>query len=344
VAEIDQLRKDKQSVANVLLQDGITLEAPELADLEFTAKDVTDLSVTIHGKELRWEVARGKINWGGKEYNLPAASSPMKARILIDRSGIEVFEKNSGLYLPLTARFGAAVPRRVELRGDGGGTIEKLDLWSLREMSRGASRPGVQNQSVPFKSADVLHHKDTWAYYEGGRFYIYYLIDEFSYGEAIGMAKSDDGVFWHDLGKVISASDKMVKFLGSGSVVKAANGSYVMNYSEHYLAAGGKVRNRMHFATSTDLVRWIKSPLAQAFLPDIPAGYDPDGRWGFIYPWPDPAGTGFLGIWTALNNRDISIGGGRSPDGKRWDCVAPLKFSPSVWEATALYSAGGALI
>ena len=341
VAEFDQLRLDKRSAADVSLRDGLGLEAPDLADLEFTTNGASDLTLTIHGKELRWDVARGTIHWGGKEYTVPVATSPMKVRILVDRSGIEIFEKNSGLYLPLTARFATGAPRRIELRGDGSGTLETFDVWRLREMSRTRSGPGVRKQSAPFKSADVLHHKDTWAYYEGGRFSIYYLIDEFSYGEAIGMAKSDDGVFWQDLGKVISASDEMVKFLGSGSIVKAPDGTYVMNYSEHYLAAGDKVRNRMLFATSTDLVNWTKSPRSQAFLPDTAAGYDADGRWDCICPWPDPSGRGYVGIWTALNSRDICIGRGRSPDGKTWECMAPPKYSPFVWEAAALYTTEG---
>jgi sucrose-6-phosphate hydrolase SacC (GH32 family) len=136
VSEFDQLRLDKKSVTDVSLRDGLSLEAPDLADLEFTVNEATDFTVTIQGKELRWLVAESKIMWGGKEYTVPVATSPMKVRILVDRSGIEVFEKNSGLYLPLTARFATGAPRRLELRGEGRGVVKTLDLWRLREMSR----------------------------------------------------------------------------------------------------------------------------------------------------------------------------------------------------------------
>jgi sucrose-6-phosphate hydrolase SacC (GH32 family) len=139
VSEFDQLRLDKKSVTDVSLRDGLSLEAPDLADLEFTVNEATDFTVTIQGKELRWLVAESKIMWGGKEYTVPVATSPMKVRILVDRSGIEVFEKNSGLYLPLTARFATGAPRRIELRGEGRAVLKKLDLWRVREMFRAVS-------------------------------------------------------------------------------------------------------------------------------------------------------------------------------------------------------------
>lgn len=141
VAELDQLRMEKQSFADTPWRQGLSMKAPELADLEFTADETKVLTVTIRGKELRWEAARGKISWGGKEYACPAASSPMKVRILIDRSGIEVFEQNSGLYLPLTARFEATGPHCVELRGEGEGFVKDVALWKLREMVRDGGRP-----------------------------------------------------------------------------------------------------------------------------------------------------------------------------------------------------------
>lgn len=140
VAEFDQLRLDKQSATDVPLRDGLAMEAPDLSDLEFTATDASDLTVTIHGQELRWEVERGKIRWGGKGYNAPVVTSPLKVRILIDRSGLEIFEKNSGLYLPLTARFVPGAPRRIEIRGDGKGAVKTLVLWKVREMSRKLSK------------------------------------------------------------------------------------------------------------------------------------------------------------------------------------------------------------
>lgn len=137
VAELDHLRLEKRSAADVALQDGLSFPASDLDDLEATVEAATDLSITIHGRELVWEATRGVIHWGGKEYAVPVAASPMNIRILIDRSGIEVFERTSGIYLPLTARFAPDAPRRIELRGTGHGAFKAVSLWRLREMSRG---------------------------------------------------------------------------------------------------------------------------------------------------------------------------------------------------------------
>lgn len=109
----------------------------------------------IHGSMLRWEASRGKVRWGGKEYSVPAAASPMNVRILVDRSGIEMFEKHSGVCLPLTARFSPDAPRRIDLRADGDGVVRRMDLWRLREMSRGSS--GARDDDPTGSSKSVRH-------------------------------------------------------------------------------------------------------------------------------------------------------------------------------------------
>lgn len=140
VKELSQLRLDQQTARDVPLREGLVLEAQDLADLEFTVREASEINIKIHGKELRWNVAEKKINWVGKTYQLPASSSTLLARILIDRSSIEIFEKNSGLYLPLTARFAPGTPRRIEFHGGGEGILKTVDLWRLREMVRTSSK------------------------------------------------------------------------------------------------------------------------------------------------------------------------------------------------------------
>ena len=157
VKEFDQLREEKRSRADVVLRDGLSLDAPALADLEATIEDATDLTLTIHGSTLRWEASRGKVRWDGKEYTVPAAASPMNVRILVDRSGIEVFEKHSGVYLPLTARFNPDAPRHIDLRADGDGVVKTLELWRLREMSRG---PSGARDDDPIGSSKSERHPD----------------------------------------------------------------------------------------------------------------------------------------------------------------------------------------
>ena len=69
-----------------------------------------------------------------------------------------------------------------------------------------------------FKSDKVRSQWDTWCYFHTGTYFLYYLFSQDNNWEGFGVATSDDGVHWHDHGCAISASDKMVHFLGTGSV------------------------------------------------------------------------------------------------------------------------------
>ena len=69
-----------------------------------------------------------------------------------------------------------------------------------------------------FKSDNVKAHRDTWAYYHEGTYYLYYLITERSAGEGFGVATSEDGVHWHDHGWAIRESERNLVFLGIGAV------------------------------------------------------------------------------------------------------------------------------
>lgn len=74
-----------------------------------------------------------------------------------------------------------------------------------------------------FRSGHASAQWDTWCYFYNETYYLYYLITEHSPGEGFGVAMSTDGVHWTDHGWAIRASDRMVHYLGTGSVWKAVD-------------------------------------------------------------------------------------------------------------------------
>lgn len=103
---------------------------------------------------------------------------------------------------------------------------------------------------------------DAWIYYHKGVYYLYYLIsgEEFLI-DGFGAATSQDGVRWKDRGRVLRHSDKLVGYLGTGSVWKdphfAETGRFLCNYSEWRMDSDRMVQNIL-FAWSDDLVHWNK--------------------------------------------------------------------------------------
>ena len=92
---------------------------------------------------------------------------------------------------------------------------------------------------------------DTWVYYHDGVIYLYYLITGRSPGEGFGVATSRDGVHFTDHGLALEASDKMVVYLGTGSVWKAPDFAqshkFICNYSE-WREVEGEIQQNILFA------------------------------------------------------------------------------------------------
>ena len=182
---------------------------------------------------------------------------------------------------------------------------------------------------------------DTWMYYHDGLYYLYYLITEKCGGEGFGVASSPDGVHWDDHGAAILASDKMVNYLGTGSVWKSAHsdyaGKFFCNYSE-WRKVGDEVRQNILFAVSDDLIHWEKFGDEHMFSPDT-AFYKEFtremARWDCIYAIPKSGG-GYYGIWTASPKAFIGIGLGESDDGLSWRALP----SPEI-TLGALAASGG---
>lgn len=179
-----------------------------------------------------------------------------------------------------------------------------------------------------FKSEIFSATWDTWMFYNEGTYYLYYLITETGYGEGVGAASSSDGVRWEDRGLVIAASEKMVFYLGTGSVWKSpdfpSDRKFICNYSEWHMKNGKRVQNIL-FAWSHDLIHWTKYGDAYTFEIDTRFYSDDPGtgaRWDSINAIPRPEG-GYYGYWTARPRNFKGFGFGESSDGVCWKALEP---------------------
>jgi hypothetical protein len=198
-----------------------------------------------------------------------------------------------------------------------------------------------------FKSDKFKAQWDTWAYFNDGTYYLYYLVTEDSPGEGFGVAVSKDGVHWDDCGWAVRASDKMRRYLGSGAVWKSAdfeeNGRFICNYSEYREDGTGKITQNIYFAWSTDLVNWTKYGDDHVFLINEDY-YERYGRWDNVFPIPRKNG-GYDGVWVGTpKGQDDLEGGiafGYSEDGLKWHAVAPAQVIPEAKEAGGLWPFDG---
>lgn len=102
-----------------------------------------------------------------------------------------------------------------------------------------------------FRSNAVNTHWDTWLFRNDGKFYLYYLSEINGRWGGFGVAESDDGVRWKDHGLALTSSEKMVDFLGTGSVWKSPDfdrdKTFIANFSEWQYVKEGDKRQRIFF-------------------------------------------------------------------------------------------------
>jgi hypothetical protein len=141
-------------------------------------------------------------------------------------------------------------------------------------------------------------------------------------------------VIWEDHGPALTHSDQMVRYLGTGSVWKAADfdqtGDFLCNYCE-WRKEGEKNVQCILFASSTDLLHWQKFPeetifhIDESYYKRIEEGAQwawQDPRWDGISVIPKPGG-GYYGFWTATPKEGLSFGFGESVDGLHWQALPP---------------------
>lgn len=196
-----------------------------------------------------------------------------------------------------------------------------------------------------FQSTQVNTHWDTWVYEYNGKFYLYYLSEIDGRWAGFGVAVSDNGVVWEDQGVVLTASEKMKDYLGTGSIWKSPtfekDHKFYVNYSEWQQTESQEKQQRIFFAESYDLIHWRK--LEKIFDIDNQL-YQQEGRWDCIYPLTRKEG-GYFGTWTAtpLERTQLNggIGFGYSENGIDWKVLKNEGIIPPADESGAVtYKSG----
>jgi len=187
---------------------------------------------------------------------------------------------------------------------------------------------------------------DTWVYHHNGKFHLYYMTGPRGKWNGIGMAVSNDGVHWDEVGKVIEKPVTGVDRSGAGTVWavrdEAGNEKFIMGHSEWQVSAESKredgLRQTLLFSESQDLIHWQRLGAESEFHHDT-RWYDGNGRWDNLWPIPRPEG-GFYGYWVAQpNNKKIGIGFGESLDGVTWKALESpdLPSVPASAEVPGVY-------
>lgn len=193
-----------------------------------------------------------------------------------------------------------------------------------------------------FRSMTYAKTWDGWIYYNEGTYYLFYLISEHHVCDGVAVATSRDGINWVDFGLVLRPSNKMVRYLGFGSLWKDVlyreTGRFICAFSEWHMDGNKNVQTIL-FAWSLDLLHWHKFDDTFEFKVDErfykriePAAQEPweDPRWDGMCVVPRSEG-GYYGYWTATPKDFLGFGFGVSTDGIHWEALAPPKVE---WGAT----------
>lgn len=188
-----------------------------------------------------------------------------------------------------------------------------------------------------FRSKTAAKTWDGWIYYHKGIYYLYYLISDHFVCDGFAVATSRDGVNWEDHGWALRHSDKMVRYLGIGSVWKDVRfpetRRFICGYSEWHMD-GDKNVETILFAWSDDLLQWQKFDDSFEFRiderfytrmePDAHGSWE-DPRWDGICVVPRLEG-GYFGYWTATPKDFLGFGFGVSEDSIHWEALEPPRI------------------
>jgi beta-fructofuranosidase len=189
---------------------------------------------------------------------------------------------------------------------------------------------------------------DFWLADDGDRYHLFFLFAPRALGDerlrhrraAIGHAVSEDLRGWAWLGEVLAASeapafDDLATW--TGSVVRGRDGRWWLFYTGVTLV-GGRIRQTIGAATSTDLEVWRKDPASPLVTADdrwyerLGGAAWHEEAWRDPWVFADPGGDGWHMLITARANHGPAddrgvLGHARSPDLRRWE-VGPPRSRP----------------
>jgi sucrose-6-phosphate hydrolase SacC (GH32 family) len=186
---------------------------------------------------------------------------------------------------------------------------------------------------------------DFWFADDGDRYHLFFLYasralhdpEARHYRASIGHAVSKDLYTWTRVADALVRSDPPAfddLATWTGSVVRHPDGTWFMFYTGSRLAADGKNVQRVGYATSRDLLTWLKS--GSSAIEADPAWYEKldSGQWhdeAFRDPWvfPDSEGDGWHMLVTARSNSGAAdnrgvVGHAWSSDLRTWTVRPPL--------------------
>jgi sucrose-6-phosphate hydrolase SacC (GH32 family) len=209
---------------------------------------------------------------------------------------------------------------------------------------------------------------DFWLADDGDRYHLFFLFASRELGDererhrraAIGHATSDDLRSWTQVGDVVAAADPPAfddLATWTGSVVRDHDGRWWLLYTGVTLV-GGRIRQSIGAATSTDLETWHKEPASPLVTADdrwyerLGGGDWPEEAWRDPWVFPDPTGDGWHMLITARANTGPDddrgvVGHAHSVDLRRWEVGPPLSRPGSGFghiECTQLASVDGRLV
>ncbi len=169
---------------------------------------------------------------------------------------------------------------------------------------------------------------DTWIYFHNNTYYLYYLSGRMGEWDGFGVAVSNDGLHFKDIGQVMTTSDKNEGYFGTGSVWRSplpGDGElFYCNFSEWRKTKKG-VEQQIFFAKSNDLLHWDKLGEDSYFECDdrwYVADEQNGGRWDCIFPIERDQG-GYYGYYTAKVKGRIGFGFAETEDGYHWASLEP---------------------
>lgn len=193
---------------------------------------------------------------------------------------------------------------------------------------------------------------DPWVVYEQSAYWLYYIEREGGVGVALRACRSDDGIHWSELGRVLERGEG-ARDLSGGSVWRAPtyerDGRLLLAFTEQRGSVPTRMTPAVHLAESTDLTRWRRLGPEYTFRPDRHwyRAEGVDARWHDFCTLPRGAG-GRYGYWSADPlEEEPGIGFGTSLDCCHWRALPPprvdwagLAAPPSLRVAGAAHAAG----
>jgi sucrose-6-phosphate hydrolase SacC (GH32 family) len=136
VAEIEKLHKRRWHWESRTLKPGENLLSQIQGELfhiraQLRIDGARETGFVIRGIPVVYDVEKQQLSCQGKVASLKPSNDEIRLELLVDRTSIEIFANNGGVYMPMGLIL-ADNPRTLEIFTKGGGiTVQSLDVFEL---------------------------------------------------------------------------------------------------------------------------------------------------------------------------------------------------------------------